>query len=273
MKLFSLFAAALLGPLLPGAPRAFAQTVPAPAAENPAPASAPPVGPAPADPFKAETYFNGDAILLLEVFSMAPATARKALIAYPKEGALHTWLDASLEKNDSGVKLERTSALRTRSGQRGSTASTDDYPYGTEADPPQIPQTISLPAGATDTPVAGGERKFPAWPVTPRTPNSYLFRNLGWTSDAEIIISADNKTADVALSSDMVRVLARVPQGLHGEISMPVFESVKCTTHISAPVGQPALVSSFSPPVNTGVPGGNKEDRVWLLFVTVTLPQ
>ena len=39
------------------------------------------------------------------------------------------------------------------------------------------------------------------------------------------------------------------------------------------PVGQPALVSTFSPPTNTGVPGGNKSDRVWLLFVTVTRPQ
>ncbi len=53
----------------------------------------------------------------------------------------------------------------------------------------------------------------------------------------------------------------------------PVHETQKVNTQVFTRMGTPALVSTLSPPAGTGAPGGNKTDRVWLLFVTVTPPE
>ena len=214
-----------------------------------------------------------EGLVHLEAFSLPPLAARKALIAHPKEAALYAWLDAEMEKKDSGVRLERHSVTRVRGGQRSKTEGIAEYPFPTEFEPAQIPQTISLPAAATGTAVPGGEKVFAPWPVTSTIGNAYTVRNLGWTAEMELTFSEEAKTVDLNIAPESSRLAAIVPWGLTGEIPQPVFETQKCTAQISMPTGQPALVSTFSPPVNTGVPGGNKDDRVWLLFVTVNLPQ
>ena len=214
-----------------------------------------------------------EGLVHLEAFSLPPVAARKALIAHPKEAALYAWLDAEMTKQDSGVRLERDSVTRVRGGQRSKTEGIDEYAYPTEFDPPQIPQTISLPVGATGSVLPGTEKVFAPWPITSTTPTSFEYRNTGWTVETELTFMEDGKSVDVNLAPVNTRVAATVRWGLPGEIFQPVFETQRCLTQVSMLIGQPSLVSTFSPPVNTGVPGGNKDDRVWLLFVTVTVPK
>ncbi len=215
-----------------------------------------------------------EGILQFEVISLPALEARKALIANPVEADLYNWLDGELEKKDSGVTLEHTHALRVRSGQRSKVEGINEFAYPTEFDPAQIPQTISLAITADVPPKdAGNGRVFPPWPYTAITPNSFTFRNLGWTVEAELTFPDDRKSADLNLAPQLVQVVAQIPVGLTGEVTNPVFETQKSSTQVHTWVGQPALVSTLSPPTNTGVPGGNKVDRVWLLFVTVMRPQ
>lgn len=214
-----------------------------------------------------------EGLLQFEIISLPLLATRKALIAHPVEAELYQWLDTALEKKDSGVVLEHTQTLRVRGGQRSKVEGINEFAYATKWDPAQIPQNISL-AASTDAPAkeAGNGRIFPPWPYTAITPNSFTIRNLGWTVEAELIFGED-KSADLNLAPELMRVVAQIPQGLAGEISQPVFETQKSTTQVHTWVGQPALVSTLSPPTDTGAPGGNKDDRVWLLFVTVTRPQ
>ena len=214
-----------------------------------------------------------EGLVHLEAFSLPPLAARKALIAQPKEAALYAWLDAEMAKKDSIVRLERDSVTRVRGGQRSKTEGIDEYAFPTEFDPPQIPQTISLPVGATGSVVPGTEKVFAPWPITSTTPTSFTFRSTGWTVETEVTFMEDGKSVDVNLAPVNTRVAATVRWGLPGEVFQPVFETQRSLTQVSMRIGQPTLVSTFSPPVNTGVPGGNKDDRVWLLFVTVTVPK
>ncbi|HWB06501.1 MAG TPA: hypothetical protein VG796_25980 [Verrucomicrobiales bacterium] len=222
-------------------------------AQTPAPASA------------AEPELREEAMVRFEVISLPPLAARKALIKYSKEPELYQWLDSELEKKESGVVLETMQALRIRSGQRSKVESLDEHAYPTEFDPPQIPQTFGG-NGPINT------RNGSSFPVTPATPAAYTFRNLGFTGEVELTIGEDGKTVDLNLAPEIVRLTATVPHGIKGDVLQPVFQAQKATTQVIATLGQPALVCTVSPPVNTGAPGGNKSDRVWLLFVTVTIP-
>jgi len=215
-----------------------------------------------------------EAFLHFDVISLPALAARKAVIAHPVEAELYQWLDTELEKKDSGVVLERFCSMRIRSGQRSKVQGINEYPYPTELDPPQIPQSISLiPGPATSVGIPGDDRKFTAWPHSAVTPGSFADRNLGMTVEAELSLSEDLKAADINLAPEVISLVTRIPMGITGDISQPVFGAQKSSSQVHAWVGQPALVSTLSPASDTGVAGGNKDNRVWLLFVTVTRPQ
>jgi hypothetical protein len=209
----------------------------------------------------------------LEVFSLPPLAARKALLAHPKESELYAWLDAELAKPDSTVKLERNSITIVRGGQRSKTEGIDEIPFPTEFDGPQVPQNISLPVAASSTTTPAGDATFAPWPHNSTTPQSFEFRNAGDTFEVELTFGDGLKTVDLNLASESVRRVGIVKWGLSEDIYQPIFETQRCATQASNIVGQPMLLSTFSPPINTGVPGGNKVDRTWLLFVTVTKPE
>ena len=216
-----------------------------------------------------------EGFVLFEIISLPPLAARKALIAHPVEADLYQWLNAEIEKKDSGVVLEHLHSLRIRGGQRSKVEGVDEYPYATELDPSQIPQNISLAGGPPVPPQSAGNGKiFTPWPYSPVTPTAFARRQLGWTSEAELTFSEDRKTADLNLAPNLTKLIAQVPQGLAGETTQPVFQTQKSTSQVHVWVGKPALVSTLSPASDTGVPGNtNKDNRVWLLFVTVTRPQ
>jgi hypothetical protein len=74
---------------------------------------------------------------------------------------------------------------------------------------------------------------------------------------------------DLNLSPETTRRLGIAKFGLRQDIYPPLYATQKCYVQALADLGRPILVSTFSPPVNTGVPGGNTVERTWLLFVTV----
>jgi len=205
----------------------------------------------------------------LEVFSLPPFTARKALIAHPKEADLYAWLDAELAKPDPIVKLERHSITVVRGGQKAKTEAIDEIPHPTEFDAPKMPQSIGLPVASAPTSTPTGNATFAPWPHAGPKPDSIETRNAGDTFEVEITIPDDGKTVDLNLAPETVRRVGIAKFGLREDIYQPIYETQRTTGQASGRLGQPILISTFSPPVNTGVPGGNTVERTWLLFVTV----
>jgi len=209
----------------------------------------------------------------LEVFSLPPLTARKALIAHPKEADLYAWLDAEPAKPDSTVKLERHSISVVRGGQKAKTEAIDEIPHPTKFEAPKIPQSIGLPVATTPTSAPNGIATFAPWPHTGPKPDSFETRHAGDTFELELTFLDDLKTVDLNLAPETSRRVGIAKFGLREDIHQPIYETQRSTGQASGRLGQPILISTFSPPVNTGVPGGNTAERTWLLFVTVTTPE
>ncbi len=204
----------------------------------------------------------------LEVFSLPPFTARKALIAHPKEADLYAWLDAELAMPDPIVKLERHSITIVRGGQKAKTEAIDEIPHPTEFEAPKIPQSIGLPVAATPT-APNGNATYSPWPHTKPKPASFEFRHAGDTFELELTFLDGLESVDLNLAPETSRRVGIAKFGLREDIYQPIYETQRSTGQASGRLGQPILISTFSPPVNTGVPGGNTVERTWLLFVTV----
>ena len=215
-----------------------------------------------------DTVLQG--LVHLEVFSMPPLTARKALIAHPKENDLYTWIEAELVNPDSAVKLERHTITFVRGGQRAKTEGIDGIPRPTQFDPPTVPQSISLPVAAA---APAGNTDFATLPHPGPKPQSFAIRNTGDTFELELTFLDGLKSVDLNLAPETTRRVGIAKFGLREDVYQPIYETQKCSAQASGLIGQPMLVSTFSPPVNTGVPGGNKVESTWLLFVTVKEPE
>jgi len=237
------------------------------------PATTVPRGSDPSAPAPAPADGPNESLIHLEYFSLPPAAARRALLSHPEDAGLYASLDAAVDKPDSGVALEHTAITRNKSGNRVQSTAILELPYATEMDPPQIPQTISLPLHSTATPIPGTNSQFPPWPMSTTCPSSFQTKNLGWTTEIELSLSDDRRTADLNLAPSRIRLVARIIPGAGRDVWQPVFETQQCTAQVRAAIGKPALVSTFTPPTGTDIPGANTSDRVWLLFVTVTFPQ
>ena len=133
-------------------------------------AQQPPPAPAPPPPGTGDPFIKGDAppsdpfapvvanepakladqgLVRFEYFSLPQNLARKVLRQFPDQQALYEWLGTELENAKTEVKLERLILLKVRSGQRSKVEEIDEYPYGNEYDPPQIPQSIGIGAPLT----------------------------------------------------------------------------------------------------------------------------
>lgn len=95
-----------------------------------------------------------ECLVQMEWFSMTPNDARLALRNFPSQTELYQWIQAELDKGESGkVALERLDIMRVRSGQKSKLEGIVEFPFPTEFVPAQIPQSVSLgvPAGALTT--------------------------------------------------------------------------------------------------------------------------
>ena len=213
------------------------------------------------------------ALVHLEVFSLPPLIARKSLIAHPKDSDLYAWIETELTKPGSAVKLERHSITIVRGGQKAKTEGINEIPHPTEFDPPTVPQNVSLPVAATPTTTPTNNATYAPWPRTEPKPDSIEFRIAGDTFEVELTFGEGLKTVDLNLAPETSRRVGIAKFGLLEDVYQPIYETQKCYAQASGFIGQPMLISTFSPPVNTGVPGGNEVDRTWLLFVTVKEPE
>lgn len=229
---------------------------------------------------------SGQILLRVEIFSATPAQYAVTLAQNPTGGGLYQWCDAALEKPESKVALEQFTLLRMRSGQRSKVEQIDEYPYPTEFNPPQIAQsfgsTNAVPVPVKDAstpapaPAGTGISHPPAYPLgmyvrdprTQATPTAFQMRNLGFTLEAEVNVSDDGAIADINLAPEFSKVVRVIPWQVDGEIYQPVFQTRKAAFQTLCEMGKTRFAGTMSTPPDTGVAGADKEDRIWLVFLT-----
>ncbi|MEM7387347.1 MAG: hypothetical protein AAF514_20605, partial [Verrucomicrobiota bacterium] len=92
-----------------------------------------------------------------------------------------------------GVDLMVKPNVVAKSNQSARVEVVREFPYPTEYDPPELPQTV----GSTD---GGG-----GFPVTPANPTAFTTRNVGLTLQVDPVIGPDNFTVDLNLTPEFVR--------------------------------------------------------------------
>ncbi len=102
-----------------------------------------------------------------------------------------------------GVDLMTAPSVIVRGGQKSKIEVIREFPYPTEFDPPQIPQTFgggaTLNAGGGSSAATGG-----SFPVTPTTPQSFEFKNTGVTMEVEATVADDGYTIDLNLAPEVI---------------------------------------------------------------------
>ena len=165
-------------------------------------------------------------------------------------------------------KAERLdlNAVLVRGGQRSKVEATVETAYATEFDPPQVNDRITV----------GGETVREN--ISPVTPNSFTFRNVGHTVEVEATVSANGRIIDLNLAAEWVEHLTDWSWGTGvSEIKQPVFGTDKLSNQMLCGNGEWELAGLFTPPwlPEAGKPPGCAPlpaDRVFL-FVRGTTDQ
>ena len=180
------------------------------------------------------------------------------------------------------AKLEKLLSLRTMSGQRAKVEQTAETPHGTDFDPPQLPQKLTIAdPQLVDILRQGGAPAYEAAHRPPLGPpnsgfglicglsaTTWEYRNVGETMEIDPVLGEDGATVDLNIAPESIRLVGETK---FAEAIQPVFETQKMNTAVTTSIGQPCLLGTMSKPCRTGAPGGNQEDRVWLAFITVRL--
>jgi general secretion pathway protein D len=104
-----------------------------------------------------------------------------------------------------GVDLMTAPSIIVRTGQRSKIEVIREFPWPTEFDPPQIPQTFGGGGGiGGGLGGLGGSQQGSSFPVTPTTPNAFQFRNTGVTMEVEATVGEDGYTIDLNVAPEVV---------------------------------------------------------------------
>ena len=165
-----------------------------------------------------------------------------------------------------GVDLMSAPKVTTKSGQSASIKITREFPYPTEFDPPEVPQSTgggAVSTGSTTTSTGASVISLNSM-ITPATPTGFEKRDLGVLLEVEPQVGADNYTIDLNLAPEVVEfdgfinygspiqgpkydpsvILAGDPSGIgtytitDNTMNQPVFSVRKVTTQVSIWDGQ-----------------------------------
>ena len=224
-------------------------------------------GEPPANAAEAGGDNDGPATLSIteETFSLPIADADHLLHDVPSDVLRYARLREMLA--GSKARLERLTVLRTKSGQRAVAESIDELRYGTEFRHRQTPDQTN----------AGDKTDKPAPKAPPPAnavengivPITFETRNVGDIIELEPVLGPDGITIDVNLVTETTRYAGDHADGGPHPVKMPIFEVSKITTSITVRDGQPYLLGTLNPPFSNGLAREQKEQRVWLNFVTV----
>lgn len=217
------------------------------------------------DPFEGPVTIS----IMEEVFSLSPVEADNLLHDIPSDRLRYARLREMLAAGKA--RLEKLMVLRTKSGQRAVVESVHELRFIASV---PVPPPAPLPPAenADKAPEVAVEGKPLVPPPAVSTPAiTYETRNIGDTLELEPVLGPDGMTIDLNLVPQTARYLGERTLGGNDSVKQPIIEVGKVTTSLSVRDGHPVLLGTVHPPLANGFPGQQKEQRVWLEFLTVNL--
>jgi len=187
--------------------------------------------------------------LTLSYYSLDRETAREILSKGFAGDACYVAVKALTDKNQA--RLERVTVVRGPSGERSAVDEQDEVRYPVEFN--------LLQSGTGASLVNAGSQ-----PTLTET------RNLGLALEMEPAVNSAINAVDLNLVPTLTAYEGDIMEGQQ-LVPQPLFKTRKITTNILVPIGQHALVGTFSDPGDDGVNGRKDTGRTWLCFVRATL--
>jgi hypothetical protein len=172
---------------------------------------------------------------------------------------------AKLVKDGKATILETMMCL-SRSGQKATTESIEEFIYPTEYEPAEAPGTVEVKGDAEGEPAKKIRRDSAIGP----TPTAFETRNLGATLEIEPTLSSDAKVIDLRFVPEIVYHVGNQVwaewKGEHGNspIQMPTMYSLRLNTAVTLVDGRPMLVAALSPKGADGFPDFKRKLMVFV---------
>ncbi|HWB05664.1 MAG TPA: hypothetical protein VG796_21775 [Verrucomicrobiales bacterium] len=161
---------------------------------------------------------------------------------------------------DGRASLLESALVQVRNGQRSTVESITEYPYPTVFDPP----TGANPAPAKKPPEAAAAPS-PA-------PDTFTYRNLGTTLQAEANINDSGSVIDLNIAPELVfNAGTDTSSGGTSTRTQQRFQTLKSISQILLIPNEPALLGTFDAPLLDGKALPDASSRKLLLFVRAVL--
>ncbi|RBP35212.1 hypothetical protein DES53_12412 [Roseimicrobium gellanilyticum] len=186
-------------------------------------------------------------LMTFETYRLPQAAADGLLDKANTDTSLYEGLRKLVEGGQAA--LETVIAVPTRSGQRASIESHDEFIYPSEFKPPTPAIQFSFP-------------------------RSREMRPLGERIEVDPVEGPDGEMVDINFTQDITKLagfhVVKAGEFSEGELQ-PVFSSRKLATAVVTKIGEPAFCGTLSPPEATGVEGDDGDGSVCLTFVRTNL--
>lgn len=188
------------------------------------------------------------------------------LMAEPRESSDDTELRKELaglvEKDEA--RVVETMMCITRSGEKATVESIEEFIYPTEYEPAELPNTITVPDDGTDTEV------WVKGVATGPTPTAFETRNLGSTLEIAPVLGMSGKIIDLSFAPEIVYHVKNETwvewKDIRGEapIQMPIMYSLRLNTAVTLLDGQTLMAAALSPRGEDGFPDFSRKIMVFV---------
>lgn len=164
------------------------------------------------------------------------------------------------------ARVVDTMMVITKSGQKATTESVQEFSYPTEPEPPSVPQSVSLP----DKPTTPADVSAMQWMRSPPVPTAFEPRNLGGTLEVEPTLRNSPREIDLRLSWEIVdhegeKTWMEYKDSMNNtyKIETPKFYVKRISTSFTTINAGYTLVATVNPQNQKGV---RDAERNWLVF-------
>ncbi len=172
---------------------------------------------------------------------------------------------AALVKDGKASILE-TMLCTSRSGQKATAESIEEFIYPTEYEPATLPESVQVDKKDDGSAVTSVRRD----PATGPTPTAFDTRNLGSTLEIEPTLSQDGTIIDLRFVPEIVYHVGNEIwaewKGEHGNspIQMPKLYVLRINTAVTLAAGTPMLAAALSPKDADGHPDFTRKLMVFV---------
>ncbi len=178
---------------------------------------------------------------------------------------------AQLVKDGKATVVE-TLLCTSRSGQKATSESIQEFIYPTEYEPAELPNNIHVKDELEADKAKANLRDLATGP----TPTSFDTRNVGSTLEIEPTLGSDLKTIDLRFVPEIVHHVGNQVwaewKGEHGNspIQMPTFYALRINTSVTLTAGHYMLTAALSPKNKDGAPDFTRKLMVFVKADVIT---